>query len=88
MNTRIKREVNSKNMGIRIMQNGALDQKIWALEALKGKIVNSGDSREFLESLEWLEGLDTKDMGSCKVWEFFGDFGGFLKCLEGFRTYF
>jgi hypothetical protein len=27
---------------------------------------------------EWLEALVQKNMGPCKVWEFFGDFGGFL----------
>jgi hypothetical protein len=29
--------MNSENMGARIMENGALDQKIWALEAFRGK---------------------------------------------------
>jgi hypothetical protein len=52
------------------------------LEALKGKMVISGDYGKWLESLEWLEGLGAKDRGSCKVWEFFRDFGGFFECLE------
>jgi hypothetical protein len=33
--------------------------------SLKGKMVILGDSGEFLESLEWLEGVGTKDRGSC-----------------------
>jgi hypothetical protein len=66
MNARIERVVNSKNLVARIMLNKALDQKIRALEALKGKMINSGSSGEFLESLEWLEGLGTKDRGSCE----------------------
>jgi hypothetical protein len=78
MNARIERAVNSKNLGTRIMRNGALDQKIWDLEALKVKMVISGDSGKFLKSLECLEGLGTKNRGSYKVWEFFGDFYGFL----------
>jgi hypothetical protein len=57
------------------------------LEALKGKMVISGDYVEFLESLEWLQGLGGNDRGSCEVCECFGDFGGFLECLEWFRTY-
>jgi hypothetical protein len=27
-----------------------------------------------LEFLKWLEGIGTKDMGSCKIWGFFRDF--------------
>jgi hypothetical protein len=66
MNARIEGVVNSKNLVARIMLNEALDQKIRALEALKGKMINSGNSGEFLESLEWLEGLGTKERGSCE----------------------
>jgi hypothetical protein len=66
MNARIERVVNSKNLVARIMLNEALDQKIRALEALKGKMINSGNSGEFLESLEWLEGFGTEDRGSCE----------------------
>jgi hypothetical protein len=33
MNARIERAMNSENLGARIMGNGALDQKILALEA-------------------------------------------------------
>jgi hypothetical protein len=39
MNAIIERSVNSENLGARITENGALDQKIWALEVLKGKMV-------------------------------------------------
>jgi hypothetical protein len=51
---------------------------------LKGKMVISRDSGEFLESLEWLEGLGAKDQGSCKVWGFFRDFNGFLEWVRTF----
>jgi hypothetical protein len=50
-------------------------------------MVFSGGSRVILEFLEWLEGLGANDRGSCEVWGFFRDFGGFLECLEPFRTY-
>jgi hypothetical protein len=33
---------NSENLGTRITENRALDRKIWALEAFRGKIVFSG----------------------------------------------
>jgi hypothetical protein len=79
--------MNSENLGARIMENGAWNQKIWALEAFRGKTVFLGGSRAILEFLEWLEGLGAKDRGSCKIWKFLGDFCGFLECLEWFRTY-
>jgi hypothetical protein len=41
--------MNSENLGTRITENGALDRKIWALEALKGKIVFSGGSGVLVE---------------------------------------
>jgi hypothetical protein len=37
MNAGMKRAMNPENLGTRIMWNGALDQKIWALEACRGK---------------------------------------------------
>jgi hypothetical protein len=37
--------------------------------------------------LEWLEVFGAKDRGSCKIWEIFRDFDGFLECLEWFMTY-
>jgi hypothetical protein len=36
MNTRKERAMNSENLGTRITENGALDQKIWGLEAFGG----------------------------------------------------
>jgi hypothetical protein len=52
--------MNSENLGARIMQNGALYQKIWALEAFRGKTVFSEGSGVILEFLEWLEGHGAK----------------------------
>jgi hypothetical protein len=37
MNPRIERVMNSENLGARIVQNGALDQNIWALVASRAK---------------------------------------------------
>jgi hypothetical protein len=87
MNARIERVINSENLGARIMRNGALDQKIWALKACRGKTIFSGGSGVIMEFLEWLEGLGSKDRDSCKIWEFFRDFCGFFECLVWFRTY-
>jgi hypothetical protein len=39
--------MNSENLGARNMENGALDTKIWALEAFKGKTVFSRGSGGF-----------------------------------------
>jgi hypothetical protein len=39
MNARIERAVNSENLGIRITENEAWNQKIWDLEAFRGKTV-------------------------------------------------
>jgi hypothetical protein len=66
-NARIERAVNSENLGARIMRNGALDKKIWALEAFKGKTVFSGGYGPILEFLEWLDGLGAKNRGSCEI---------------------
>jgi hypothetical protein len=41
MNARIEKLMKSENLGPRIMRNGTLDQKIWALEVFKGKTVFS-----------------------------------------------
>jgi hypothetical protein len=35
-----------------------------------GKMVFLGSSGAILEFLEWLEGLGTKDRGSCEIWGF------------------
>jgi hypothetical protein len=69
------------------MKNGALNQKIWALEAFRGKTVFLGGSGVISKFLEWLEGLGAEDRGSYEVWGFFRYFGGFLECLAQFRTY-
>jgi hypothetical protein len=42
---------------------------------------------EIPEFFEWLEGLGTKDMVSCEIWGFLGDFCGILEGLWWFRTY-
>jgi hypothetical protein len=44
--------MNSEKLGARITGKGALDQKIWALEVFRGKIVFSGGSRAILKFLE------------------------------------
>jgi hypothetical protein len=75
--------MNSENLGVRIMQNGALDQKIWYLEVFSGKTVFSGGSEEFLQFLEWLEGIGAKYRTLAK----FGDFCGVLEGLERVRTF-
>jgi hypothetical protein len=86
MNAIIERVVNSENLGARITENGALDQKMWAIEAFRGKMVFSvvfwGNSGIF----EWLEGLGAKDRNPSEVWEFFRNFCAFLECLEWVRT--
>jgi hypothetical protein len=79
--------MNSKNLGARIMGNGALDRKIWALKALKGGTIISGGSRGICAILSGWRALAWKNRGSCGVWEFFGDFGGFLELLRWFRSY-
>jgi hypothetical protein len=45
---------------------------LWKLLGGGGKMVFLGYSRVILEFLEWLEGLGTKDRGSCEFWGFFG----------------
>jgi hypothetical protein len=46
--------MNFENLGARIMKNGAWNEKIWALEAFKGKTVFLGGFGAILEFLEWL----------------------------------
>jgi hypothetical protein len=86
MNARIERAMDSENLGVRIMRNGALDQKIWALEAFGGKTIFPGGSRAILELLEWLEDLGAKDRGSYNFWGFFGNCCGILEGLKWVRT--
>jgi hypothetical protein len=42
MNAEMERMMNSEIFGAEMIENGALDRKIWALEALKGKTVFLG----------------------------------------------
>jgi hypothetical protein len=77
--------MNFENLGVKITENRALDQKIWALKDFMGKMVFSKCSRAILEFLGWLEVLSAKYRGSCKISSFLGDFHEFL---EWFRTYF
>jgi hypothetical protein len=79
MNARTERVMNSKNLGARIMRNGALDQKIWALEAYMGKMVFLGGSGLILEFLEWLEGLGAKDKALAEFGNFLGIFVNFFR---------
>jgi hypothetical protein len=51
-----------------------MDQKIWALEAFRGKMVILGGSGVIREFFEWLEGLGAKDRLSCKIWGFLWNF--------------
>jgi hypothetical protein len=51
MKARIKRAMNSKNLGTRIMPNGALDQKILALEVFRGKTAFSGGWRVLAQKI-------------------------------------
>jgi hypothetical protein len=84
MKASIERVMNSKNLGARIMENGAWNQKIWALEAFRGKTIFLVGSRPILEFLEWLEGLGAKDGGLLRI---SGIFCGILEGLKWFRTY-
>jgi hypothetical protein len=95
MNARIEGVLNSENLGTKIMENRGLDQKIWALEAFRGKMVFLGGLEEFLKFLKWLEGLwRKKKQGSCRIWGFFGiwalaefgDLGAFFWNFGWFRV--
>jgi hypothetical protein len=57
--------INSENLGARSVENGALDRKIMALEAFKGKMVLLGGSG-FVELSGW-KALARKNKGSCRV---------------------
>jgi hypothetical protein len=52
----------------------ALDQQIWPLEALKGKMVISGDSGEFLETFGVVGGSWHKRRALAKSGKFLGIF--------------
>jgi hypothetical protein len=84
MNARIERMMNSENLGARIMWNGALDRKMWALEAFKGRTVFSRGSRGWhLLNFRVAVGSWCNRIGDFVV---FGDFCGILEGLEWFRT--
>jgi hypothetical protein len=46
------RAMNFENLGTRTMPNGAVDQKIWALEAFRGKTIFLGGSGVTLKFLD------------------------------------
>jgi hypothetical protein len=54
--------INSENLGARSVENGALDRKIMALEAFKGKMVLLGGSGGIC-GIEWLESFGAKEQG-------------------------
>jgi hypothetical protein len=61
-----------REFGAKIIENGALDQKIWPLEAFRGKTDTLGSSGKFCNFLEWLDGFGAKD----RVLAVFGKFLG------------
>jgi hypothetical protein len=79
MNAWIERMMNSENLGVKNVETGALDGKIWSLEAFNGKTVLLGDSRGYLWNFDWLESFGAKEQGL--LWSlgishgFFGVFG-------------
>jgi hypothetical protein len=87
MNARIERAMNSEDLGTRIAENGASNQKICALEAFRGKTAFLEGAGVILEFLERLEGLDAKDKHCCEIWGFFRDFCEILEGLKRFRSY-
>jgi hypothetical protein len=80
-------EWNFENLGARIMTNGALDRKICALEAFKGKTVFSRGAGGICGIFGWLESFGAKEHGLLPCLGFFEDFYEFLEGLEWFRTY-
>jgi hypothetical protein len=80
---RIERLMNSENLGTRITENGALDRKIWALEALKGKMVLLGGSGGTYGILSGWKALMQTNSGFGGIWRFFRDFGDFLSVWSG-----
>jgi hypothetical protein len=71
--------MNSENLGARITGNRALDQKIWALEAFKGKIVFSRCSRGICGIFEWLQGLGIEHRSFAEFRNFSRIFVDFLE---------
>jgi hypothetical protein len=83
-NARIERSINSENLGTTIAENGSWNQKIWTLEAFRGKTIFLGGVGAILEFLKWLEGLGAKERGSYEFWGFFRDLSEFLEGLKWF----
>jgi hypothetical protein len=64
--------MNSENFGVRITENGAWNQKIWALEAFRGKTIILGGSGQFWNLLSGWRVLAQKTGALAN----FGDFSG------------
>jgi hypothetical protein len=75
--------INSKNLGTRSTENGALDRKIRTLETLKGQRDISGGVWGYLWNFECLESFGAKEQGLLRS---LGIFCGFLERLEWFRS--
>jgi hypothetical protein len=80
--------MNFENFGTRSMENGVVDRKIWALEALKGRTVISGGSGGICGILSGWRALVRKNRGSCEVLEFLGDFWSIWSGLGPNHNYF
>jgi hypothetical protein len=83
--------VNSQNLGARITKNGALDQKIWALEAFRVKRSYQECSRVILEFWSGWRALTQKTRPLAKFENFsviFVDFCSVWSGLVPFCNYF
>jgi predicted amidohydrolase len=87
MNAKIERAMNSENLDVRLMRNRALDQKIWALEASRGK--NSLFRRFWGNSgiFGVVGGSWRKRQGLLRSLGIFQGFFGILEGLKCFKTY-
>jgi hypothetical protein len=79
--------MNYENLGARIAENGAWNQKIWALEAFRGKMVFSRRFKGNFGFFGVVGGSWHKRQGLLQNWGFFRDFCGILEGLNWFRTY-
>jgi hypothetical protein len=76
--------MNSENLGARGMKNGALDRKIWALEAFNGKTIFLGDSRGDSRIFWSCWRVFTQKTGAfVEFWEFLGIFVDFWSIWSG-----
>jgi hypothetical protein len=80
--------MNSENLGARITENGALDQKRWALEAFRGKVVFLGVFWSNSRILEWWKVLAQKTGALAKFGKFSRIFVDFWSGLGPFCNYF